>query len=57
MFVESQLPFEIKCHEMHFCGKNVVVVCCIFLEQHFVLIIMVIISGQVELFSWNSIQT
>jgi len=41
---EIQLPFEIKCYEMHFCGENVAVLCCIFLEQHFVVIIMVIIS-------------
>jgi len=40
----NQLPLEIKCYEMHFCGTNVVVVCCIFLEQHFVVIIMVITS-------------
>jgi len=29
---EIQLPFEINRYEMHFCGKNVVVVCCISLE-------------------------
>jgi len=39
-----QLPFEIRCYKMHIYGKNVVVVCCIFPQQHFVAIIVVIIS-------------
>ena len=45
---EIKLPFEVKRYEMHFCGtlhsSNLVVVCCIFLEMNFVIIIVVIIS-------------
>ena len=42
---EIQLPFQIKCLEKHFCSiNNFVVVRCIFLEMHFVVITMVIIS-------------
>ena len=32
---EIQWPFEFKYYEMHFCGNNIVVVCCIFVEMHF----------------------
>jgi len=45
---EIKLPFEVKRYEMHFCdalhSSHLVVVCCIFLEIHFVVIIVVIIS-------------
>jgi len=41
---EIQLPFEINCYKMHFCGSNFVVVRCILQEMRFVVIIMVTIS-------------